>query len=94
MSDLFATNTICGLIKSYWSVEQIRFVQANLVGARHGEQQTIARLLAALGLQLEEVPSDGDCMFAAIRHQVSGVPGIVVSGNFVPGNLVSGVRCG
>lgn len=44
--------------------------EANLEGARHLEQERIAGLLEARGLVGREVPSDGDCMFAAVAHQL------------------------
>lgn len=44
--------------------------EANLEGARHLEQERITGLLAARGLVGREVPSDGDCMFAAVAHQL------------------------
>jgi len=44
--------------------------QENLLGARNLEQEKIQGLLAARGLRLHEVPSDGDCMFAAVAHQL------------------------
>jgi len=44
--------------------------QENLLGARNVEQERIQGLLAARGLKLHEVPSDGDCMFASVAHQL------------------------
>jgi len=45
--------------------------QENLTGKRNVEQETISRLLEGRGLSLFEVPSDGDCMFAGLVHQLS-----------------------
>jgi len=44
--------------------------QENLLGARNLEQERIQGLLARRGLKLHEVPSDGDCMFASVAHQL------------------------
>jgi len=44
--------------------------EENLLGARNIEQERIQGLLAARGLKLHEVPSDGDCMFASVAHQL------------------------
>jgi len=44
--------------------------EANLEGARHLEQERITGLLGVRGLVGREVPSDGDCMFAAVAHQL------------------------
>jgi len=44
--------------------------QENLLGARNLEQERIQGLLAGRGLKLHEVPSDGDCMFASVAHQL------------------------
>jgi len=44
--------------------------QENLLGARNVEQEKIQGLLAVRGLKLHEVPSDGDCMFASVAHQL------------------------
>jgi len=44
--------------------------QENLNGARHREQERIKELLESRGLELCEIPSDGDCMFAGIVHQL------------------------
>jgi len=43
----------------------------NLCGQRHLEQEAITRLLEARGLTLHQIPSDGDCMFAGLAHQLS-----------------------
>jgi len=43
----------------------------NLTGQRNLEQEAITRLLEARGLALHQVPSDGDCMFAGLVHQLS-----------------------
>ena len=45
--------------------------EENLNGLRHLEQETITKLLDSRGLSLHEVPSDGDCMFAGLVHQLS-----------------------
>ena len=44
--------------------------EENVTGARNREQEKIKELLEARGLELAEVPSDGDCMFAGLVHQV------------------------
>lgn len=43
----------------------------NLAGTRHREQERIKELLESRGLVLAEIPSDGDCMFAGLVHQLS-----------------------
>merc|ERR1719382_1499422 len=51
--------------------EEIEAQEAeNLLGARNVEQERIQGLLARRGLKLHEVPSDGDCMFASVAHQL------------------------
>ena len=45
--------------------------EENLTGQRNLEQEAISKLLDSRGLSLHEVPSDGDCMFAGLVHQLS-----------------------
>ena len=40
--------------------------EENLLGKRNLEQEAISKILESRGLKLFEIPSDGDCMFAAI----------------------------
>ena len=40
--------------------------EENLLGKRNLEQEAIKKILESRGLKLYEIPSDGDCMFAAI----------------------------
>merc|ERR1719273_678515 len=57
--------------------EEIEAQEAeNLLGARNVEQERIQGLLAARGLKLHEVPSDGDCMFASVAHQLGPGSGV------------------
>lgn len=46
--------------------------EENLLGKRNLEQEAIKKILESRGLKLFEIPSDGDCMFAAIVHQLRG----------------------
>jgi len=45
--------------------------EENLLGARHREQERIKELLHGRGLKVHEIPSDGDCLFASVAHQLS-----------------------
>ncbi|XP_046444116.1 deubiquitinase OTUD6B-like [Daphnia pulex] len=45
--------------------------KANLLGVRHTETQKIKAILAKQNLTFFEIPSDGNCMFAAILHQIN-----------------------
>lgn len=45
--------------------------KANLLGIKHLETQKIKSLLAKRNLTFFEVPSDGNCMYAAIVHQIN-----------------------
>ena len=40
--------------------------EENLLGKRNLEQEAISKILESRGLKLFEIPSDGDCMFAAV----------------------------
>ncbi|XP_052059861.1 deubiquitinase OTUD6B-like [Mytilus californianus] len=42
----------------------------NLTGARHIEFERIKSLLKTKNLQIFEIPSDGNCLYTAISHQV------------------------
>ncbi len=44
-------------------------------GARQLEAEAISSRLKGLGLRIHEIPSDGDCLYAAIAHQLSTVKG-------------------
>lgn len=43
---------------------------ANLFGARHLEAEELKTMLRAKGLKIYEIPPDGDCMYAAVIHQL------------------------
>ncbi|EFX84492.1 hypothetical protein DAPPUDRAFT_314827 [Daphnia pulex] len=45
--------------------------KANLLGVRHTETQKIKAILAKRNLTFFEIPSDGNCMFAAMLHQIN-----------------------
>ena len=45
--------------------------EENKLGARHLETQKIKELLAKRGLKVHEIPSDGDCLFAGVSHQMA-----------------------
>lgn len=42
----------------------------NLTGARHIEFEKIKSILKTKNLQIFEIPSDGNCLYTAISHQV------------------------
>lgn len=42
----------------------------NLTSSRHLEAVKIKSILAARNLQIHEIPSDGNCLYAAITHQL------------------------
>uniref|UniRef100_A0A4X2JPP0 ubiquitinyl hydrolase 1 n=1 Tax=Vombatus ursinus TaxID=29139 RepID=A0A4X2JPP0_VOMUR len=42
----------------------------NLSGARHLENQKLARILAARHLEIKQIPSDGHCMYRAVEDQL------------------------
>lgn len=44
----------------------------NLTGARHIEFQKIKSILKDKNLQIYEIPSDGNCLYNAISHQMVG----------------------
>jgi len=44
--------------------------EENKNGIRHLEQEKIKSLLEGRNLKLAEIPSDGDCMFAGLVHQL------------------------
>lgn len=44
----------------------------NLTGARHTEFQKIKSILKDKNLQIYEIPSDGNCLYNAICHQIAG----------------------
>ncbi|XP_062586161.1 deubiquitinase OTUD6B-like [Saccostrea cucullata] len=43
----------------------------NETGARNVEYQRLKELLKERGLQISEIPSDGDCLYNAVAHQVN-----------------------
>lgn len=45
--------------------------KANKFGARHIETEKIRQILAKRELTFYEIPSDGNCMYAAILHQIN-----------------------
>jgi len=45
--------------------------EENKNGIRHLEQEKIKSLLDSRNLKLKEIPSDGDCMFAGLVHQLA-----------------------
>jgi len=47
--------------------------EENKNGIRHLEQEKIKSLLEKRSLKLAEIPSDGDCMFAGLVHQLAGL---------------------
>jgi len=47
--------------------------EANRHGPRNVESQSIKQQLEDRGLAIHDVPSNGDCMFAAILHQAPGL---------------------
>lgn len=47
----------------------------NIGGARHLETQTLVKKLKNLGLVIFDVPSDGNCLYSAIVHQLKEVCG-------------------
>jgi len=49
--------------------------EENKFGARHVESDAIAVRLKAKQLTLHQVPSDGDCMYAAVAHQMKIIQG-------------------
>ncbi|KAL4235248.1 hypothetical protein ACF0H5_006886 [Mactra antiquata] len=42
----------------------------NLTSSRHLEAVKISSILAQRGLQIHEIPSDGNCLYAAVCHQL------------------------
>ena len=44
--------------------------EENKNGLRHLETEKIKSLLSAKGLKIHDIPSDGDCLFAGIAHQL------------------------
>ncbi|XP_076448777.1 deubiquitinase OTUD6B-like [Babylonia areolata] len=43
----------------------------NLLGPRHQENLKLQSLLAQRGLKVYQIPSDGNCMYNAVKHQLS-----------------------
>jgi OTU domain-containing protein 6 len=50
---------------------RVKDEKANTVSARQVELDAIARRLVPLHLEIKEMPSDGDCLFAAVADQLS-----------------------
>ena len=44
--------------------------EENKNGLRHLETEKIKAILSAKGLKIHDIPSDGDCLFAGIAHQL------------------------
>lgn len=53
--------------------------ELNQTGARQVEIDKLAALLKARGLTIHEVPSDGDCLYSGIAHQIQVIKGINVA---------------
>lgn len=47
----------------------------NIGGTRHIETQTLVKKLKSLGLVIHDIPSDGNCLYSAIVHQLNKVCG-------------------
>lgn len=47
----------------------------NIGGTRHVETQTLVKKLKNLGLSICDIPSDGNCLYSAIVHQLKEVCG-------------------
>lgn len=50
--------------------EQIRLEKLNIVSDREIELEIIQQKLTTMGFSMKEIPSDGNCMFHAIAHQM------------------------
>jgi len=44
--------------------------EENKLGQRHIEAEKIKAILSARGLKIKDIPSDGDCLFAGVIHQL------------------------
>ena len=53
--------------------------EENKHGQRHIETEKIKELLASRGMKIHDIPSNGDCLFASLAHQLdnnANVPGL------------------
>jgi len=62
-------------------IEIERQEEENKNGIRHLEQEKIKSLLEKRSLKLAEIPSDGDCMFAGLVHQLAGLGKVFTIGD-------------
>ena len=44
--------------------------EENKLGQRHIETEKIKAILEARALKIKDIPSDGDCLFAGVIHQL------------------------
>ena len=44
--------------------------EENKLGQRHIETEKIKEILSSRGLKVKDIPSDGDCLFAGVLHQL------------------------
>lgn len=51
----------------------------NIGGTRHIETQTLVKKLKSLGLAIHDIPSDGNCLYSAVVHQLNKVCGKVLT---------------
>lgn len=51
----------------------------NIGGVRHVETQTLIEKLKKLGLVIYDIPSDGNCLYSALVHQLKEVCGTIVT---------------
>ncbi|KAL8621592.1 hypothetical protein ACOMHN_026263 [Nucella lapillus] len=52
-------------------VRQKEAAVQNLQGPRHQENLRLQALLAQRGVKVHQIPSDGNCMYNAVKHQLS-----------------------
>ncbi|XP_035231720.1 deubiquitinase OTUD6B-like, partial [Stegodyphus dumicola] len=61
--------------KSIMEKERIKAIieqeEKNLSGSRHIESEKIRKKLSDRNLVIHEIPSDGNCLYKAIEHQLS-----------------------
>ena len=63
--------------------------EENKKGLRHTETEKIKAILASKGLQIFDVPSDGDCLFSGIAHQLENSPKVMELRKLVSDTLLS-----
>jgi|UniRef100_A0A2S2QVN3 OTU domain-containing protein 6 len=51
----------------------------NIGGIRHVETQTLVKKLKNLGLVIFDIPSDGNCLYSAIAHQLKETCGKIIT---------------